>query len=162
MLLAPMAGHSLTDLDEIIVTATRQNQTLADVPGAVSIIDREDLLPGRQQLGLDESLSRVPGVFFQNRYNFSQDLRIAIRGFGSRANFGVRGIKLFIDDIPATLADGQSGVDDIDLGSLGRVEVIRGPSSALYGSASGGVISLHTEDGGDAPFVEGQDDHRRV
>lgn len=156
MLLAPMAGHSLTDLDEIIVTATRQNQTLADVPGAVSIIDQEDLTPGRQQLGLDESLSRVPGVFFQNRYNFSQDLRIAIRGFGSRANFGVRGIKLFIDDIPATLADGQSGVDDIDLGSLGRVEVVRGPSSALYGSASGGVISLHTADGGDTPFVEGK------
>ena len=150
------AGYAVTNLDEIIVTATRQDQSLADVSSAVSIVELKDIQAGRQQLGLDESLNRVPGVFFQNRYNFSQDLRVAIRGFGARANFGIRGIKVFVDDLPATLADGQSGVDDIDIGSVGRIEIIRGPSSALYGSASGGVMSLYTEDGPDTPFAEGR------
>ena len=148
------AGHAVSELDEIIVTATRQDQSLANVSSAISVVEQDAIQTGRQQLGLDESLNRVPGVFFQNRYNFTQDLRVAIRGFGSRANFGIRGIKVFVDDLPATLADGQSGVDDIDIGSVGRVEVLRGPSSALYGSASGGVMSLFTEDGPDTPFAE--------
>ena len=156
ILLSASASYGVADLDEITVTATRQDQTLANISSAVSIVEQEDIQVGRQQLGLDESLNRVPGIFFQNRYNFSQDLRVAIRGFGSRANFGIRGIKVFVDDLPATLADGQSGVDDIDIGSTSRVEIIRGPSSALYGSASGGVMSLYTEDGADSPFVEGR------
>ena len=165
LILAP-ASYAVTELDEIIVTATRQNQSLADVSSAVSVVEKDTIQAGRQQLGLDESLNRVPGIFFQNRYNFSQDLRVAIRGFGARANFGIRGIKVFVDDLPATLADGQSGVDDIDIGSVGRIEIIRGPSSALYGSASGGVMSLYTEDGPDTPFAEarvtvGEYDHQK-
>ena len=166
ILITTTAGYAVTDLDEIIVTATRQDQSLADVSSAVSIVERDTIQAGRQQLGLDESLNRVPGIFFQNRYNFTQDLRVAIRGFGARANFGIRGIKVFVDDLPATLADGQSGVDDIDIGSVGRIEIIRGPSSALYGSASGGVMSLYTEDGPETPFAEarvtvGEYDHQK-
>ena len=166
ILISTTASHAVTELDEIIVTATRQDQSLADVSSAVSVVERDTIQAGRQQLGLDESLNRVPGIFFQNRYNFSQDLRVAIRGFGARANFGIRGIKVFVDDLPATLADGQSGVDDIDIGSVGRIEIIRGPSSALYGSASGGVMSLYTEDGPDTPFAEarvtvGEYDHQK-
>ena len=166
LLLSTTAGYAVTELDEIIVTATRQDQSLADVSSAVSVVEKDAIQAGRQQLGLDESLTRVPGIFFQNRYNFSQDLRVAIRGFGARANFGIRGIKVFVDDLPATLADGQSGVDDIDIGSVGRIEIIRGPSSALYGSASGGVMSLYTEDGPDTPFAEarvtvGEYDHQK-
>ena len=154
ILVSTTASNAVVEFDEIIVTATRQYQSLADVSSAVSVVEKEAIQAGRQQLGLDESLNRVPGVFFQNRYNFSQDLRVAIRGFGARANFGIRGIKVFVDDIPATLADGQSGVDDIDIGSVGRIEIIRGPSSALYGSASGGVMSLYTENGPDTPYAE--------
>ena len=166
ILISTTATYAVTDLDEIIVTATRQDQSLADVSSAVSVVEKDAIQAGRQQLGLDESLNRVPGIFFQNRYNFSQDLRVAIRGFGARANFGIRGIKVFVDDLPATLADGQSGVDDIDIGSVGRIEIIRGPSSALYGSASGGVMSLYTEDGPDTPFAEarvtlGEYDHQK-
>lgn len=116
----------------------------------------EELQHARQQLGLDEALARVPGVYFQNRYNFAQDLRIAIRGFGARANFGVRGIKILIDDIPETLADGQSQVDSIDIGSVGQVEVLRGPASALYGNAAGGVINIQSEDGAVQPYAEGR------
>lgn len=141
-------------LEELIVTSSRVEKSLLELPSAVTIINQNDIQLGRQQLGLDESLNRVPGLFSQNRYNFTQDLRISIRGFGARASFGIRGIKVFVDDIPSTLADGQSGVDDVDLGSVQRIEVIRGPSSSLYGSASGGVISLYTEDGPKTPFAE--------
>ncbi len=166
ILLVTTSAYAVTELDEIIVTATRQDQSLADVSSAVSVVEKDAIQAGRQQLGLDESLTRVPGIFFQNRYNFTQDLRIAIRGFGARANFGIRGIKVLVDDLPATLADGQSGVDDIDIGSAGRIEIIRGPSSSLYGSASGGVMSLYTEDGPDTPFAEarvtvGEYDHQK-
>ena len=117
---------------------------------------REEIQRGRQQLGLDEALVAVPGLFFQNRYNFAQDLRIAIRGFGARANFGIRGIRIFADDIPLTLPDGQGSVDAIDLGSAAQIDVIRGPFSAVYGSASGGVINIRTEDGPDTPFLSGR------
>ena len=106
ILIFSTSGYAVTELDEVIVTATRLDQSLADVSSAVSVVEQDTIQAGRQQLGLDESLNRVPGVFFQNRYNFTQDLRVAIRGFGARANFGIRGIKVFVDDLPATLADG--------------------------------------------------------
>jgi iron complex outermembrane receptor protein len=141
-------------LEEIVVTATRTERQLTDVPMSVSVVNQQEIQQGQQLLGLDESLNRVPGLFMQDRYNFAQDLRIAIRGAGSRANFGIRGIKIYIDGIPATTTDGQGGVDDIDLGSAKRVEVIRGPASSLYGSSSGGVISIFTEDGPKIPFVQ--------
>ena len=154
------------ELEEIIVYSTRIEKSIYDTPSAVSVVTRDDIQLGRQQLGLDESLVKVPGVFMQDRYNYAQDLRIAIRGFGSRATFGIRGIRMFVDGIPATLPDGQSGVDSIDIGSIDRIEVIRGPSSSLYGSAAGGVISIYTEDGPEIPFIEaqyagGQDDFQK-
>ena len=141
------------NLEEIVVTATRTERSLTDVPMSVSVVGQQEIQQGQQLLGLDESLNRVPGLFMQDRYNFAQDLRIAIRGAGSRANFGIRGIKIYIDGIPATTTDGQGGVDDIDLGSVKRVEVIRGPASSLYGSSAGGVISIYSEDGPETPFV---------
>ena len=143
-----------SSLEEIVVTATRGEKTLAEVPQAVGVVNQDDLQLGRQELGIDEALMRIPGLFMQNRYNFTQDLRVSIRGSGTRATFGIRGIKIYIDGIPATTTDGQGGVDDIDMGSAQRIEVIRGPSSALYGSAAGGVISIFTEDGPETPFVE--------
>ena len=143
-------------LEEVIVTATRIPTDMVSLPFAVGSVGREEIQRARQQLGLDEALATVPGLFFQNRYNFAQDLRIAIRGFGARANFGIRGIRIFADDIPLTLPDGQGSVDAIDLGSAEQVEVIRGPFSAVYGSASGGVINIRTEDGPDTPFVSGR------
>jgi len=138
------------------VTATRIPTDLVRLPFAAGSVGREEIQRGRQQLGLDESLVAVPGLFFQNRYNFAQDLRIAIRGFGARANFGIRGIRIFADDIPLTLPDGQGSVDAIDLGSAQQIDVIRGPFSAVYGSASGGVINIRTEDGPETPFISGR------
>lgn len=139
-----------------MVTASRIPTDMVNLPFAVGSVGRDELQRGRQQLGLDEALVSVPGLFFQNRYNFAQDLRIAIRGFGARANFGIRGIRIFADGIPLTLPDGQGSVDAIDLGSAEQVEVIRGPFSAVYGSASGGVINIRSEDGPETPFISGR------
>jgi len=151
---APAVAAVAGELEVVEVRASRMGQNLADIASAVSIVDEQDIQLGRQQLALDESLNRVPGMFSQNRYNFAQDLRISIRGFGARANFGIRGIRMFVDGIPSTVTDGQSGIDDVELGTIERIEVIRGPSSSLYGSASGGVISMYTESGTPEPYAE--------
>ena len=143
-------------LDPIIIRATRIDDEQAKLPIAVGSVGKDEIQLGRQQLGLDESLVNIPGLFFQNRYNFAQDLRISIRGFGARANFGIRGIKIFADGIPQTLPDGQSSVDAIDLGSTRRIEAIRGPFSSVYGAASGGVINILTEDGPATPYASGR------
>tara|TARA_R110002096_G_scaffold2741_9_gene14110 strand:- start:592 stop:2670 length:2079 start_codon:yes stop_codon:yes gene_type:complete len=150
----PTVSAAATEPEVVEVRASRMGQTLANVAGAVSIVDEQDIQLGRQQFALDESLNRVPGMFSQNRYNFAQDLRISLRGFGARANFGIRGIRMFVDGIPSTVTDGQSVIDDVELGAIERVEVIRGPSSSLYGSSSGGVISLYTESGTPDPYAE--------
>ena len=141
-------------LEEIVVTATLLERTLDKTPAAVSVVTEDDIQRARQQIGLDESLTRVPGLFMQNRYNFAQDLRVSIRGFGARGQFGIRGVKVLVDGIPETLPDGLGSVDSIDLGATSQIEVIRGPSSALYGNASGGVISLTSEGGRDVPEAE--------
>jgi iron complex outermembrane receptor protein len=143
-------------LEEIVVTATRLPAPARQLPFAIARVDKNEIQSARQQLGLDEALAGVPGLFFQNRYNFAQDLRIAIRGFGARANFGIRGIRLIADDIPLTLPDGQGSVDAIDLGSADSIEVIRGPFSAVYGAASGGVILINSEQGPESPFLSGR------
>lgn len=133
-------------IEEIIVSATRDDRPLYAVPAAVGLVDREAIGAGRQMIGLDESLMRIPGLFMQNRYNFAQSLKMSIRGFGARANFGTRGIKFYQDGIPLTTVDGQGGIEDIDLNSIDRIEVIRGPASSLYGSSSGGVVNFFTGD----------------
>jgi iron complex outermembrane receptor protein len=142
--------------DTIVVTATRMSENVKSIAGAISLVDGNYVQRAQQQLALDESLVGVPGVFFQNRYNFAQDLRISIRGFGSRSSFGVRGIRILVDDIPETLADGQTQVDSIDLGSVRQIEVLRGSSSALYGNAAGGVINIQSENGSADSFIEGR------
>ena len=146
---APQTGDDV--LGPIIIRSSRIESPAERLPGAASVLTEADIGDGRQQLGLDESLTTVPGVFALNRYNFAQDLRIAIRGFGARSNFGIRGIRVFVDDVPATLPDGQSGVDAVDLGATERIEVLRGPSASLYGTAAGGVLSLYTREGGGLP-----------
>ena len=131
-------------LPPVTVTVTRAEVTLRKLPFAVAIVDKRDLA-ARPTWGLDEALAGVPGVFAANRYNFSLDQRLAIRGFGARSAFAVRGIKVLLDGIPQTLPDGQGQLTHVDLGSTERIEVLRGSASALYGNASGGVISIWTD-----------------
>ena len=106
------------------------------------------------QVNVSESLVSVPGLQLQNRQNYAQDLQLSIRGFGARSTFGVRGIQIYVDGIPATMPDGQGQTNNIDIASLERMEVLRGPYSALYGNASGGVINAYTEHGEGKPRLE--------
>ncbi|HEU5304451.1 MAG TPA: Plug domain-containing protein, partial [Gemmatimonadales bacterium] len=132
-------------LPELNVTVTRAPEPLERVPHAVDVLDRTDIQRGQPTLGVDEALSNVPGVVVANRYNFSLDQRISIRGFGSRSNFGVRGLKILLDGVPQTLPDGQSQLTNIEFGNLERAEILRGSSSSLYGNASGGVVSFQSQ-----------------
>ena len=103
------------NLNDVVVTATRSDKSYYDVPAAIGVVDEYDIGFGKQKLGLDEALVKLPGLFMQNRYNFAQSLKISIRGFGARANFGTRGVKLYQDGIPMTTVDGQGALEDIDL-----------------------------------------------
>jgi iron complex outermembrane receptor protein len=127
-----------------------------EIPAAVSVVDGEQVRRARRQLSLGESLAFVPGVFTQNENNFAQDLRIAIRGFGSRANFGIRGLMLIVDGIPYTMPDGQGQVDPLQLATVGRIEVMRGPSASLYGSAAGGVVRIESQAPPAEPYIDGR------
>ena len=102
------AAQELDPIDEIVVSATRMETELADVGRSISVVSKERIQNATQLIGLDEVLSGVPGLYMQNRYNFAQDLRIALRGFGARSSFGIRGIKIIVDDIPETVPDGQA------------------------------------------------------
>lgn len=136
-------------LRPIVVTPTPGiAQEAFDTPASVDAIPGDVIRNSQLQVNLSESLVRVPGVVALNRQNYAQDLQISIRGFGARSTFGVRGLRLYADGIPATMPDGQGQVSNFDLGSADRIEVLRGPFTALYGNSSGGVISIFTADGG--------------
>ena len=151
-LLAP--GALLAQEDGVVVSATRVPQPSLEIPASIDRIYREELREGRPQVNLSESLGHVPGIVVQNRQNYAQDLQISSRGFGARSTFGVRGIRLIADGIPATMPDGQGQAATFALGSAERVEVLRGPFSTLYGNSAGGVINVLTEDGPERPTIE--------
>src|SRR3954454_7702187 len=136
------------------ITVTRAPETLQRVPYAVGVLDRTALQRGQQTVGIDEALNNLPGVVVSNRYNYSLDQRITIRGFGSRSNFGVRGLKILLDGVPQTLPDGQSQLTNVEFADIEKAEVLRGASSSLYGNASGGVISLSSERAAAGPFAQ--------
>jgi iron complex outermembrane receptor protein len=132
-------------LEPVVVTATRTERDPLDVPASVDRIERAQIRDTQLRVNLSESLARVPGVVVLNRQNYAQDLQISMRGFGARSTFGVRGVRLHVDGIPATFPDGQGQVSHFPLNAAESIEVLRGPFSALYGNSSGGVIALTTE-----------------
>lgn len=150
----PAASERSLALEPMVVTATRLPQPLSDVPASVSVVEQLDIQGAQKTVGLEEVLDRVPGVFVQSSQDFAQDVRIQIRGFGTRAAFGIREIKVLLDGLPITEPDGQTQLDDLDLSAIGRIEVLRGPAGALYGNAAGGVIQFFTEDAPPVPTAE--------
>lgn len=120
---------------------------LSHFPGSVDVVDGADLRGGQAQVNLSEALSRVPGVTVRNRGNYAQDLQVQSRGFGARSTFGIRGLELMVDGIPASAADGQGQAANFALSSLDRIEVLRGPLALQYGNAAGGAIIGYTEPG---------------
>jgi len=143
-------------LAPITVKATRFETKDTKSPFALTNVSKNFIQRGQAQLSVNESLNTVPGLFALNPNNFAQDLRISIRGFGARAAFGIRGVKVLVDGIPESTPDGQAQVDNLALGVIENIEVIRGPSSSLYGNASGGVVSFQTETPSEEGFVEGR------
>lgn len=138
-------------LEEVVVTATRAEQRSFDAPAAIESIDRETIQNAGPQVNLSESLNRVPGLTILNRQNYAQDLQVSIRGFGARSAFGIRGIRLLIDGIPATTPDGQGQGSSISLPSTERIEVLRGPLAQMYGNSAGGVIQAFTREAPETP-----------
>lgn len=130
------------DLAPVVISGRGFEQRAFDTPYSVDIVDADTLAKGGLLVNLSETLARVPGLTVANRSNYAQDLQINSRGFGARSSFGVRGIRLYTDGIPASMPDGSGQVSHFDLAGAQRIEVLRGPFSALYGNSSGGVISL--------------------
>ncbi|MFC4929174.1 TonB-dependent receptor family protein [Massilia sp. GCM10023247] len=151
----------------VIVTGSRIEQNSFDFPGAIDIVDVGRIGDTQLRVNASEALAAVPGLVVHNRENYAQDLQISSRGFGARSAFGVRGVRLIADGIPASMPDGQGQAATFNLDLAERMEVLRGPFSALYGNHSGGVIQLFTREGSGPPAIEttisgGSDGMRKV
>ena len=127
------------ELEPIRVRVLR---SLVGTGAPISMVTGAELVRGRSGAFLEEALRALPGIQIQNRFNLASGERLMIRGFGSRAQFGIRGVRVLVDGIPATLPDGQTAIDHVDIGGLGQVWLLRGPASSLYGNAAGGVLHL--------------------
>jgi iron complex outermembrane receptor protein len=141
-LLAALPAAGAWAQQTVVITGSVVERAVQDAPYAISVVDRDELRSAGPMINLSEALQRVPGLVVNNRSNYAQDLQISSRGFGARATFGVRGLRLYADGIPATGPDGQGQVSHFDIAGAERVEVLRGPFSVLYGNSSGGVISI--------------------
>ena len=143
-----------TPTQVVVVTGSRAEQASFDLPAAIDVVDAARIRDNQPRVNLSEALVAVPGVVVQNRQNYAQDLQISSRGFGARSAFGVRGVRLITDGIPATMPDGQGQAATFNLDMAERIEVLRGPFSALYGNHSGGVVQLFTRDAKGPPEIE--------
>ncbi|TNB77515.1 TonB-dependent receptor [Klebsiella pneumoniae] len=154
LLLPLIAAAQAADEQTMVVTAAPTTVSELDTPAAVSVVSGDEMRQAAPRVNLSESLGAVPGLQVQNRQNYAQDLQLSIRGFGSRSTYGVRGLRIYVDGIPATMPDGQGQTSNIDIGSVDTIEVLRGPFSALYGNSSGGVINVTSQTGTQPPTVE--------
>ena len=141
--LAPALCFS-QEINEIIeVNAQQSGSEWRMTPGSVDLIDINQQLPS---LNIDagDTLRAIPGIQADTRYNYAQDTRLVVRGFGARAAFGVRGLQLNVDGVPLSMPDGQAQTSSIILDEAETVEVFRGPLAVLYGNTGGGVVEWNT------------------
>jgi iron complex outermembrane receptor protein len=150
--LAHAQQEPLRQLEPVVVSASRAEQRRFDAPAAIDAVQVDAFRAASPLVNLSELLSAVPGLQIRERQNYAQDLQISVRGFGTRSTFGVRGVRILIDGIPATMPDGQGQASAVSLASAKRIEVLRGPVAQLYGNAAGGVVQVFTKDPPTAPF----------
>ena len=148
------AADSVT-LDAVEVRSAAGTPSLQALPTSATVVDGAQLRDRNMGVNLSEGLGGVPGLQLRNRNNYAQDLQLSVRGYGARSTFGVRGMRLYVDGIPATMPDGQGALSHIDLASVERIEVLRGPYSALFGNSAGGVVSVFTDTPEGPATVEG-------
>ena len=146
-------ARSIHRLAPVVTVSRDVGRSVLDLPYAITSVRPDSLRPGQQHLTADQTLFGLPGVVIANRSNPSQDVRVAVRGFGSRSSFGVRSVRILRDGMPLTNADGQTPLDYLDLETVGRIEIIRGTAASLYGNASGGVIDIRSADAPADPFA---------
>ena len=164
--LSAWAAHAQT-LEEVVVSASHQAQQSFDAPASIHAVGQEALEAAGPQINLSEAMNRVPGLAVLNRQNYAQDLQMSVRGAGARTPFGIRGVRLIVDGIPATMPDGQGQAATLSLPSTQRIEVLRGPLAQLYGNAAGGVVQAFSRDGSEPPQLRfgldtGADNLRRL
>ena len=140
--------------DVVVITGSKTEHSSFDLPAAIDVVDADRIRAAQMRVNASEALNAVPGLVVQNRQNYAQDLQISSRGFGARSAFGVRGVRLLADGIPATMPDGQGQAATFNLDIADRIEVLRGPFSAIYGNHSGGTIQLFTRDGKGRPMLD--------
>jgi len=133
-------------LKEVVISASRVEQRRFDAPGAIDAVQVDPFRTASPLVNLSELMGAVPGLQIRDRQNFAQDLQLSVRGFGTRSTFGVRGVRILIDGIPATMPDGQGQAATASLISARRIELLRGPLAQLYGNAAGGVLQVFTKD----------------
>ena len=150
------AAQQAADENAVTVTATRTERPSLEVPASIDMLYGDDIHFARPEVNLSESLGLVPGIVAQNRQNYAQDLQISSRGFGARSTFGIRGLSLLVDGIPASMPDGQGQLSSVELSSTDRIEVLRGPFAVMYGNAAGGVINIFTRNGSAEQGAEGR------
>jgi iron complex outermembrane recepter protein len=144
---APAHAAEEPPLQDIVITATRVAMPAFDVPASISDVPAAELRQDSLGVNLADDIGFVPGLLARNRNNYAQDQQVSIRGIGANSTFGVRGVRIYQDGIPQTGPDGQGQISQFNLDSAQRIEVLRGPFSALYGNSSGGVIQIFTADG---------------
>ena len=147
-------GAQAQATDEVTVQSGRLAQKQFDAPASLKVIDGDAIRNAGAQVNLSEALAQAPGVVALNRNNYAQDVQISIRGFGARSAFGLRGIRLITDGIPATTPDGQGQASTVSLTSAERIEVLTGPLAQLYGNSAGGVIQTFTREAGAQPEAQ--------
>ena len=146
-------AKDIKQLSPTVVTATRYETNSFDLPLSIDAVTGSEIRDARTGANLSEIAPRIPGVVINYRSTAAQELSISTRGFGARSQFGVKGIRIYADGIPLNSADGQGQAGSINIDTLGQIEFLRGPFSALYGNSSGGIVQAFTRDGVKDPTI---------
>ena len=156
----PSSAQSIPDslkaeLDSVVIEAAYSPISIGSAPMSLSYRLRDSAeMAARPAMTMDDLTFIIPGITISNRENYALGERMSIRGLGWRSPFGVRGVQVLLDDLPLTVADGQTIMSMIDPATVRRIEVLRGPSATFWGNSSGGVLYMSTTPQRNAPLLQ--------